>query len=245
MESEDLTQLLQYPPVPAVESDQRHAIHRASSSSQNQDPGRCKLDVKSKEQPAGDCVRRSGNLALCSSSGSARCSSPFNSSRSERIKDDIVVTATRVHLIDQRKARLGPEHHRLTVDRCGCRLQTRQGRTDARKSVGPVMSTAGEQAHPAAFQDHHEALTAVFGLMQPTGPDVGTRGGHWDARLTKHDGVGWIRGSTAMPRQSWNIIQLGQQASPIAARLFVASNSQWAISRGSFAFHLFRCRAAP
>ena len=55
----------------------------------------------------------------------------------ERIKDDVMVTATQVQFLEKRKARLGAEHHGLAVDRYRSRSQTRQGLTDTRKAVGP------------------------------------------------------------------------------------------------------------
>ena len=69
----------------------------------------------------------------------------------------------------------GAEYHGLAVDRYGSRSQTRQGLTDARKAVGPLMTAAGEQAHPAAFQAPYEAIAVVFDLVQPAGPVGGTR----------------------------------------------------------------------
>jgi len=62
--------------------------------------------------------------------------------------------ATGAQLVEQRKACLGAEHHGLAVDRL----------TDARKAVGPLMTTAGEQAQPAVFHARHEAIAVVLDL---------------------------------------------------------------------------------
>ena len=53
----------------------------------------------------------------------------------------------------------------------------------------------------------------MFDLVRQPGPEGGTRGAIGMQGSRSHDGVGRIRESTAMPRQSWNIIQIGQQAS--------------------------------
>jgi hypothetical protein len=104
-----------------------------------------------------------------------------------------------------------------------------------------LMTAAENRRTPAAFQAPCEAIAVVFDLVQPAGPVGGTRaavGMHGSmkpaGKIREHD-TDMLRHGTEF---DWG------SGFPIAARLPVASD-QWTISRGGFAFHLFRCRATP